>query len=160
MGWGKKFSHAVHKVTGGISKSAGSVASTLTGNKSVGKEIAKATDKVVNYAAWPTSAAHGLAHLATSAEKMLNPQTPEVNVSTPEMEMPDYSEYMAQMADYIAAMNAAMNRAEPAAEPLKQAQAEMSEARADTDRKQLLRRGLMSTYTRYGTNGGVQRLGA
>jgi hypothetical protein len=70
------------------------------------------------------------------------------------------AEYMAGMGEYIGAMTEAMNKVEPAAEPLKQAQAEMSAARADTDRKQLLRRGLMSTYTRFGQSGGTQRLGA
>ena len=70
------------------------------------------------------------------------------------------AEYMAGMGEYIGAMTEAMNKVEPAAEPLKQAQAEMSAAKADTDRKQLLRRGLMSTYTRYGQTGGTQRLGA
>ena len=69
-------------------------------------------------------------------------------------------QYQAMMAEYMAAMSEAMNREEPAQEPLKEAQAEMSAARADTDRKQLLRRGLMSTYTRYGQTGGTQRLGA
>ena len=70
------------------------------------------------------------------------------------------AEYMAGMGEYIGAMTEAMNKVEPAAEPLKQAQAEMSAAKADTDRKQLLRRGLMSTYTRYGQTGGTQKLGA
>lgn len=69
-------------------------------------------------------------------------------------------QYQAMMAEYMAAMTEAMTREEPAQEPLKEAQAEMSAARADTDRKQLLRRGLMSTYTRYGQTGGTQRLGA
>ena len=70
------------------------------------------------------------------------------------------AEYMAGMGEYIGAMTEAMNKVEPAAEPLKQAAQEMSAAKADTDRKQLLRRGLMSTYTRYGQTGGTQRLGA
>ena len=70
------------------------------------------------------------------------------------------AEYMAGMGHYLGAMSEAMNREEPAAEPLKQAQVEMSAAKADTDRKQLMRRGLMSTYTRYGQSGGTQRLGA
>ena len=69
-------------------------------------------------------------------------------------------EYMAGMGEYLGAMAAAMNKVEPAAEPLKAAQEQMSAAKADTDRKQLLRRGLMSTYTRYGQSGGTQRLGA
>lgn len=69
-------------------------------------------------------------------------------------------QYMAAMGEYMGAMTEAMNRTEPAQEPLKQAQVEMSSARADTNRKQLLRRGLMSTYTRYGSQGGTQRLGA
>ena len=82
----------------------------------------------------------------------------------PQHQMQEYqammAEYMAGMGEYIGAMTEAMNKVEPAAEPLKQAQAEMSAAKADTDRKQLLRRGLMSTYTRYGQTGGTQRLGA
>lgn len=70
------------------------------------------------------------------------------------------NEYLAGMGEYLGAMSEAMNREEPAAEPLKSAQQEMSAAQADTDRKQLLRRGLMSTYTRYGQSGSTQRLGA
>lgn len=65
-----------------------------------------------------------------------------------------------QMAEYMAAMSEAMNREEPAAEPLKAAAEVQSAARADTSRKQLLRRGLMSTMTRYGGNGQQQKLGA
>ena len=70
------------------------------------------------------------------------------------------AEYMAGMGEYIGAMTEAMNKVEPAAEPLKQAAQEMGAAKADTERKQLLRRGLMSTYTRYGQTGGTQKLGA
>lgn len=69
-------------------------------------------------------------------------------------------QFQMRMEEYLAAMSEAMNREEPAQEPLKEAQEAMSAARADTDRKQLLRRGLMSTYTRYGQTGGTQRLGA
>ena len=67
-------------------------------------------------------------------------------------------QYQAMMSEYMASMAAAMNKEEPAAEPLKAAQEVQSEARADTARKQLLRRGLMSTMTRYGGQGGGARL--
>ena len=82
----------------------------------------------------------------------------------PQYQMQQYqemmAEYMGAMGEYMGAMTEAMNRVEPAAEPLKAAQESMSAARADTDRKQLLRRGLMSTYTRYGAQGGTtQKLG-
>lgn len=65
-------------------------------------------------------------------------------------------QYQAMMAEYMASMAEAMNKEEPAAEPLKAAQEVQSEARADTARKQLLRRGLMSTMTRYGGQGGAR----
>lgn len=68
--------------------------------------------------------------------------------------------FQRQMAEYMAAMSEAMNREEPTAEPLKAAAEVQSAARADTSRKQLLRRGLMSTMTRYGGNGQQQKLGA
>ncbi len=68
--------------------------------------------------------------------------------------------YQTQMAEYMALMSAAMAKEEPAAEPLKAAAEVQSEARADTNRKQLLRRGLMSTLTRYGQGGQAQKLGA
>lgn len=88
----------------------------------------------------------------------------QLDTLRPMYEMQQYqammAEYMAGMGEYLGAMTEAMNKVEPSAEPLKQAQAEMSAAKADTDRKQLLRRGLMSTYTRYGQTGGTQRLGA
>lgn len=62
-------------------------------------------------------------------------------------------EYRAMMAEYMGQMTAAMTKEEPASEPLKAAQEVQSAARADTARKQLLRRGLMSTMTRYGAQG-------
>ena len=67
-------------------------------------------------------------------------------------------QYQAMMAEYMGAMSEALNKEEPAAEPLKAAQEVQTEARADTARKQLLRRGLMSTMTRYGGQGGGARL--
>lgn len=70
------------------------------------------------------------------------------------------AEYQRMMAEYMSMMAEAMNREEPAAEPLKGAAEVQSEARADTNRKQLLRRGLMSTMTRYGQGGQAQKLGA
>ena len=79
----------------------------------------------------------------------------------------DQSEYQRMMAEYQSQMNAylekmaeAMAAEEPAAEPLKAAAEVQSAARADTNRKQLLRRGLMSTLTRYGQGGQAQKLGA
>lgn len=68
--------------------------------------------------------------------------------------------FQRQMAEYMAAMSEAMNREKPAAEPPKAAAEVQSAARADTSRKQLLRRGLRSTMTRYGGNGQQQKLGA
>lgn len=75
--------------------------------------------------------------------------------------------YQAQMAEYQEQMNAYLDKMaetmateEPAAEPLKAAAEVQSAARADTNRKQLLRKGLMSTMTRYGGNGQQQKLGA
>lgn len=75
--------------------------------------------------------------------------------------------YQAQMAEYQEQMNGFLDKMaetmaaeEPAAEPLKAAAEVQSAARADTSRKQLLRRGLMSTMTRYGGNGQQQKLGA
>ena len=67
-------------------------------------------------------------------------------------------EYFAMMQEYMAKMTETMAKEEPAAEPLKAAQEVQSEARADTARKQLLRRGLMSTMTRYGAQGGGARV--
>lgn len=67
-------------------------------------------------------------------------------------------QYQAMMAEYMGAMAEALNKEEPAAEPLKAAQEVQTEARADTARKQLLRRGLMSTMTRYGGQGGGARV--
>lgn len=88
----------------------------------------------------------------------------QMDVLYPAYQMQRYqemmAEYMAGMGEYIGAMTEAMNKVEPAAEPLKQAAQEMGAAKADTERKQLLRRGLMSTYTRYGQTGGTQKLGA
>lgn len=72
----------------------------------------------------------------------------------------DMENYRRQMAEYMSMMAEAMNREEPAAEPLKAAAEVQSAARADTNRKQLLRRGLMSTLTRYGQGGQAQKLGA
>ena len=69
-------------------------------------------------------------------------------------------QYQRQMAEYMGMMAEAMNREEPASEPLKAAAEVQSAARADTNRKQLLRRGLMSTLTRYGQGGQAQKLGA
>ncbi len=70
------------------------------------------------------------------------------------------AEYQAQMNAYLDKMSEAMAAEEPSAEPLKAAAEVQSAARADTSRKQLLRRGLMSTMTRYGGNGQQQKLGA
>lgn len=67
-------------------------------------------------------------------------------------------QYQAMMSEYMASMSEALNKEEPAAEPLKAAQEVQTEARADTARKQLLRRGLMSTMTRYGGQGGGARV--
>ena len=82
----------------------------------------------------------------------------------PQYQMEQYqqmmAEYMGAMGEYMGKAVEAMNKVEPAAEPLKAAQEAIGAAKADTDRKQLLRRGLMSTYTRYGQTGGTQRLGA
>ena len=69
-----------------------------------------------------------------------------------------FGEYMDMMNEYLASMSEAMNYEAPAQEPLKNAVQEQDDARSDTNRKQLLRRGLMSTYTRYGSQG--QKLGA
>lgn len=68
-------------------------------------------------------------------------------------------EYMGGLSDYLGQMTDAMTREEPAAEPLKNAAAAQDAATGDTARKQLLRRGLMSTYTRYGGQGAA-KLGA
>ena len=71
------------------------------------------------------------------------------------------AEYQAMMSEYMGAMSEAMNREEPAVEPLKAAQETMNAARNDTARKQLLRRGLMSTMTRYGSPSATRtKLGA
>jgi succinate dehydrogenase/fumarate reductase flavoprotein subunit len=66
-------------------------------------------------------------------------------------------QYQAQMQEYMGMMAEAMNREEPAVEPLKAAQETMTAARNDTARKQLLRRGLMSTMTRYNNGGTATR---
>ena len=147
--WTKKLSRGIHKGFDAVSSGVQKVA---------GKNVANVVDKSLKYAAWPTSAAHAAAHLAKDAEDYLNPKYP--TVEAPTVDMSGVEEAMGAMSEYLAAMQAAMAREEPAQEPLKQAQVEMSEARADTNRKQLLRRGLMSTYTRYGAQGGTQRLGA
>lgn len=70
-----------------------------------------------------------------------------------------FGEYMAGMNEYLSSMTEAMTYEEPAQEPLKQAQQAQTDARDDANRRQLLRRGLMSQYTRYGSQG-QQRLGA
>lgn len=75
-------------------------------------------------------------------------------------------EYQAMIGESLAALGEYMNNAvaaldqanlEPALEPLKAAQETQDSAMAGTSEKQLRRRGLMSTFTRYGTSG--QRLG-
>jgi len=70
-----------------------------------------------------------------------------------------FGEYMSGMNEYLSSMTEAMTYEEPAQEPLKQAQQAQTDARDDANRRQLLRRGLMSQYTRYGSQG-QQRLGA
>lgn len=149
FGQAKKWTHKIAHETGRIS-------GQVTGSD----RVANIVEKGVKYGAPATGlgTAYQAAHILGHVGSALNPEIP--TVETPQIEYPDYSEYFAAMGEYIAAMNEAMNRQEPAQEPLKQAQVEMSAARADTNRKQLLRRGLMSTYTRYGQSGGTQRLGA
>lgn len=151
-----KLKKGTHKIAHNVGKVAGKV----TGSDKVAKlaEQAVLNNPIGGGLNVAYQAAHHLGHLGTSVEKKLNPKTPEVNV--PETVMPDYSETFDKMGEYLAAMQEAMTKVEPASEPLKAAQTEMSQARADTDRKQLLRRGLMSTYTRYGSQGGTQKLGA
>lgn len=76
-------------------------------------------------------------------------------------------EYQGMIGESLAALGEYMNGAvsaleqsnvEVALEPLKAAQETESSARAETAEKQMRRRGLASTFTRYGTNG--QHLGA
>ena len=154
MSWLKKATH-------GIAHTVGKAAEKITGSSKVG-EIA---EKGFRYATpalgtlgTAYQAAHVAGHLQDKIQGALNPQIPAAE--TPAVEMPDYSEYLEAMNGYIEAMQAAMTREEPAQEPLKQAQVSMDAARDDTARKQLLRRGLMSQFTRYGSQGGTQRLGA
>lgn len=72
--------------------------------------------------------------------------------------------YLSQMAEYINKMTEVLQKepaqsaSEQAVEPLKMAQETQTAARTDTARKQLLRRGLMSTMTRYGAQGGGARV--
>lgn len=153
MGWFKK---SISRATGnfvkelgkGLGDSAGLIAEAIPGGHKFRREYKRAFDKAgKEIKSWDLPS--------------LNSKTPEVTVETPEMpEMPDYSEYMNMMAEYMAKMNSALSATEPATEPLKAAQTAIGEAKDDTARKQLLRRGLMSTYTRYGSNGGTQKLGA
>ena len=156
MGFGSTLKHATHK----IAHETGRIAGQATGSDRVAGLVEKAVRYIppIGPAASAYQTAHIAGHIGSKLENALNPTIP--TAETPQIEYPDYSEYLAAMGEYIAAMNEAMNRQEPAQEPLKQAQVEMSAARADTNRKQLLRRGLMSTYTRYGSQGGTQRLGA
>lgn len=158
MGLGSKFRHYTHK----IAHEAGRIGSQLTGSDKVGSLV----EKAVKYTPFmdPVGHAYQAAHVAGH---IAAPSKPASQAEEPEKESFDYGEYleamngyMAMMGEYMDAMADSMNKVEPAAEPLKQAQTEMSAAKADTDRKQLLRRGLMSTYTRYGQTGGTQRLGA
>lgn len=119
------------------------------------------TEKAYNaMAAWRDDRGLTTKNSRAEAEKLKQ----QMDTLYPAYQMQRYqemmAEYMAGMGEYIGAMTEAMNKVEPAAEPLKMAQEQMSAAKADTDRKQLLRRGLMSTYTRYGQSGGTQRLGA
>lgn len=155
MGWLKKSTHAV-------AHGLGKATTAVTGSKKAGKVVEKAVkyNPISEGSNLVYQTAHLAGHVQDKIHNALNPKTPDVSVETPEIAMPDYSAYLDQMAAYIAAMNESMNRVEPAQEPLKQAQTEMSEARADTEKKQLRRRGLMSTYTRYGSTGGTQKLGA
>jgi len=169
MGWGTKLKHATHKVAGEINRAT----TKLTGSETLGNLAGKAA--LAPFPAVPGltgpgafSAAHALGHLASSLEaKPAEQADAGYGYDGGGFEMPDYSEYLNQMGEYLAGMQnyirdatALMTREEPAQEPLKRAQVEMSDARADTQRRQLLRRGLMSTYTRYGQSGGTQRLGA
>ena len=151
MSWLKKATH-------GIAHTVGKAAGKITGSHGVEKAVEKGVKYIapLGSVAGAYQTAHVLGHVGDTFERLKNPKAPEA----PSIEMPDYSEYLAQQAEYLAQMQAAMSRVEPAQEPLKAAQQEMSAARSDTDRKQLLRRGLMSTYTRYGSQGGTQRLGA
>ena len=58
------------------------------------------------------------------------------------------NEQMAAMQEYLAQQAALANQAEPAAEPLKTAPDTYTAQQSDSSRKQLLRRGLLSTYAK------------
>lgn len=56
------------------------------------------------------------------------------------------------MAESFAGMSEALNKPVQYTEPEKTAQAQMTKAQADTEQRQLMRRGLLS-LTRWGDNG-------
>lgn len=149
MSWLKK---TTHKIAHGVGKAA----SAVTGSDKVGKLAEKGfkyATPALGTLGIGYQAAHIAGHLQDKVHDLQNP-------SIPAQETPSYPDYSGLMAQYMEQMLAAMNAQEPVSEPLKQAQTVMDDTRADTARKQLLRRGLMSTYTRYGGQGGTQRLGA
>lgn len=150
----KKWTHKIAHETG-------RVAGQVTGSDKVAKYVEQGVlnNPIAHGANLVYQPVHQAGHLAESVKKALRPTYPATS-DGPVIDTTAMEEAMTAMGDYLAAMQAAMTREEPAQEPLKQAQVEMDAARADTNRKQLLRRGLMSTYTRYGSQGGTQRLGA
>jgi hypothetical protein len=85
-------------------------------------------------------------------------QTEQAEEEEPfELDMSGVEEALAQMAEYQKLALEASMREETPLEPLKRAAEVQDEARADTNRLQLLRRGLMSTFTRYGGGLGGNR---
>lgn len=135
----------------------------------LGDEGMKAAKKIISYGGVASplaglSAIDAAAKIGHSIKKALN-QPQDSGTGTEEekegLEEDPTSEYLEQMSEYMRMMQETMSQNEPATEPLKSAPEAMNAARNDTARKQLLRRGLMSTMTRYGTPSGTRtKLGA
>ena len=127
--------------------------------------LADAAGKIFKYgyALNPTAvgaaipAVEGAEHLYGKLKGSWDKMTDQPEEEGVEIDMSGVEEALAMMAEYQnMALQAAMKEEQPA-EPLKTAQQAYDSAQADTNRIQLLRRGLMSTFTRYGGGLGGNR---
>ena len=138
MGLWSSIRHGADKLTSGIKDAAGKVTKYTLGNEDIGRKFANTINSTANapLMAIGKSKGSGAAVEEAPAEDGLD--------------LSGVEESLAMMNEYLAAALKAAQKVEPAAEPLKAAQEEYEGAQADTNRLQLLRRGLMSTFTRYG----------
>ncbi len=149
-----KATHAVERYT---KKATGSSGLADAAGKVFKYGVALNPATVVNPAGAAIPVVEGAEHLYGKLKGFKDKLLEQPEEEGVEIDMSGVEEALAMMAEYQnMALQAAMKEEQPA-EPLKNAQQAYDGAQADTNRLQLLRRGLMSTFTRYGGGLGGNR---